>query len=201
MIWVVGDGYEAGGYVLKSTDGGNHWAIKHHDTDFFYEDIDVLNNNVIWISGADNVTGDGGFIWKCTNDGTNLADSSCVYGWYGDVDAVGDTTVWAVGGTYFSDGKNFVKKSKDGGNTWKNKLTWDAYSVPGKNHTAVNALNKSSCWVVGHSGFIRFTIDGGGRWQHQPSPTQNNLLDVDACDYNHAWAVGEGGVAIRYVQP
>ncbi len=205
VVWVVGNGYETGGYLLKTTDGGGHWSIRYHDDVFCFGRIDVVNNNLLWICGGENESGEGGFIWKCTNDGSNLALSMCEYGWVGDVEAVGDTTVWAVGGTYYSGGKNFIRKSEDGGATWKNQLTWNSYvwdfdPLPCKCPTAMKALNKTSCWVVGYYGFIRFTIDGGARWQYQSSPTQNNLLGVDACDYDHAWAVGEGGAVIKYTR-
>lgn len=59
-------------------------------------------------------------------------------------------------------------------------------------------LDKSSAWVVGLAGLARFPIDGGIRWQFQYTPTESDLLDVEARDHDHAWAVGEGGVVIRY---
>jgi|GEM_PF-2074125 len=206
VIWLIGSSYEAGGYLLKSTDGGRNWSTKYHEAEFWFGDIDVINANLIWLSGGDNVVGEGGFIWKCTNDGSNLTTSSAVYGWYDGMDASGDTVVWAVGCDFsLSDGKYIINKTEDAGATWKTQLSWDAHvwdpnPPPSKAPVDVKALNKTSCWVVGKNGFIRFTIDGGNNWQFQSSPATGDLLGVDACDYNHAWAVGTGGAVISYGQ-
>lgn len=50
-------------------------------------------------------------------------------------------------------------------------------------------------WAVGEAGTIIATSDGR-TWEAQRAPTEDDLLDVAACDPLHAWAVGLGGTIV-----
>lgn len=89
LAWVSGDGYESGGYIMGLTDGGGHWSAMCYEEEYFFTSIDVTNKDLMWITGADDVTADGGFVWERTDGGTTLHAAAVVHGWYGDVDAVG----------------------------------------------------------------------------------------------------------------
>ena len=47
--------------------------------------------------------------------------------------------------------------------------------------------------VVGNSGTILKTTDGGSHWTAQDSATTDHLWDVSFSDANNGTAVGEGG--------
>jgi photosystem II stability/assembly factor-like uncharacterized protein len=61
---------------------------------------------------------------------------------------------------------------------------------------AVTFPTSSVGYIVGASGSIYKTIDGGTTWVQQTSPTTATLYDVCATDATHAWAVGSSGVII-----
>src|SRR5262245_4268171 len=52
-------------------------------------------------------------------------------------------------------------------------------------------------WVVGASGAVYRTSDGGRHWQLQPAPTTQNLFGVSFSDVRNGWAVGRSGTIIH----
>jgi photosystem II stability/assembly factor-like uncharacterized protein len=54
-------------------------------------------------------------------------------------------------------------------------------------------------WLVGESGTIQTTRDGGASWQMQYAVTRKLFYDVSALDAQQAWLVGGGGVILRTV--
>lgn len=52
-------------------------------------------------------------------------------------------------------------------------------------------------WVVGESGTILHTTDGGNSWSAQNSGTSNWLYSVRFADANTGWAVGEHGTILH----
>jgi photosystem II stability/assembly factor-like uncharacterized protein len=55
-------------------------------------------------------------------------------------------------------------------------------------------------WVVGTSGAVLATVDGGKTWRSQSSPTEEFLADVYfSADGQRGWAVGAGGTVIATV--
>ena len=62
-----------------------------------------------------------------------------------------------------------------------------------KNLHAVQFINSNTGWVVGDSGTILKTIDGGFNWNIQTSGTNHSLLDVQFESTNLGWAAGGTG--------
>ncbi|OOP56200.1 MAG: hypothetical protein AYP45_10410 [Candidatus Brocadia carolinensis] len=54
-------------------------------------------------------------------------------------------------------------------------------------------------WVVGESGIILHTVDGGVNWNSQISRTTERLNAVQFLDVNQGWAVGGGGTILHTV--
>lgn len=55
-----------------------------------------------------------------------------------------------------------------------------------------------SCyWIVGNSGRILFSLDGGKSWQVQKSGTAENLYSVTFTDLKQGWACGGGGTILH----
>lgn len=52
-------------------------------------------------------------------------------------------------------------------------------------------------WLVGKSGAIVCTSDGGKTWSLQKSGEKLHLYDVSFCDVKNGWAVGENGFIIH----
>jgi len=54
-------------------------------------------------------------------------------------------------------------------------------------------------WLVGESGTIQATRDGGATWQMQYATSRKLFYDVCALDAQQAWIVGGGGLILRTV--
>ena len=60
----------------------------------------------------------------------------------------------------------------------------------------VYTSDATHAWVVGESGTILATTDGGATWSKQSSGTTEWLLSVAFVDSTHGWAVGFGGTIL-----
>jgi photosystem II stability/assembly factor-like uncharacterized protein len=85
------------------------------------------------------------------------------------------------------------QKTTDIGHTWSEVST-----IPGFYVKDYIILNESTGWMVGDSGKIYHTIDGGLNWLKQNSGTTNRLTSVSFIDEKHGWAVGENGEILKY---
>ncbi len=61
---------------------------------------------------------------------------------------------------------------------------------------AVYFINDETGWVVGYSGAIHHTTDGGTTWTQQTSGTTNALYSVYFLDAKNGWAVGGNGTIL-----
>ncbi|MCE2390210.1 MAG: hypothetical protein J4G09_01865 [Proteobacteria bacterium] len=98
-----------------------------------------------------------------------------------------DDTVWVVGGW------GRALRSGDGGETWELR------SVLDEPRALLDASfgDARRGWIVGEGGLALRTEDGGLSWYRQKTPTEYNLLAVEAVDAERAWAVGDRGVIVR----
>jgi photosystem II stability/assembly factor-like uncharacterized protein len=103
------------------------------------------------------------------------------------VDAVSATSVWAAGnyGAVYH---------------W-NGTSWNQDSVPGwpatKNFNGISFADANNGWIVGDSGGVVFTSDGGATWKIIKAPSGGYALRaVAAVTASKAMAVGDGGVML-----
>jgi photosystem II stability/assembly factor-like uncharacterized protein len=64
------------------------------------------------------------------------------------------------------------------------------------NLQAVDFADDQHGWVVGNSGTILHSSDGGSTWSPQESGTTVTLWDVDFVDTNRGWVVGNSGTIL-----
>lgn len=67
----------------------------------------------------------------------------------------------------------------------------------GITYYAINFIDELNGWIVGYSGTIKKTSDGGKRWILQQSGIQDNLWDIDFINYDHGWACGAGNTLLK----
>lgn len=60
------------------------------------------------------------------------------------------------------------------------------------NGTALDFIDETHGWIVGTSGSILVTTDGGRTWAEQQSGVKIHLSDIFAASRREAWAVGSG---------
>ena len=78
-------------------------------------------------------------------------------------------------------------------------LTFTSQLGPGGTFNDIHFINNQEGWVVGNSGIIGYTIDGGANWNTQTNPdTQDrSLYGVFFLDANNGWAVSNGGLILH----
>jgi photosystem II stability/assembly factor-like uncharacterized protein len=155
----------------------------YYSNDAGFYDIEVLNDQVAWVSGYDYIlkTEDGGIAWGIKYNGGSKALS-----------AVNEQVIWATGS---GGGTNTVMKSTNGGETWNTYNT-------GINITYredIYAVNDQVAWVVGTDGSIIKTTNGGVTWTRQNSGTTEIIFSVSALNDQVAWAVGTGGIILKTI--
>jgi photosystem II stability/assembly factor-like uncharacterized protein len=61
----------------------------------------------------------------------------------------------------------------------------------------IHMFNSSIGWIVGNSGTILKTINGGTSWDSQYSATNANLRDIQMMNSDTGWVVGYDGTILR----
>ncbi len=191
QAWAVGK-Y---GLILHTKDGGRDWKQQASGTTQLFSAVSFANNEVGFVVGSGGgilVTGDGGLSWRIQRSGIN----EHLLG----VQAVSETKAYVVGAF-----GNFLSTS-DGGTTWvKSKLSREkpvsaiaeeSGSLAEPNLNAVHFVTPKIGWVVGESGLILHTRDGGQTWLSQHSGSKAELFAVIFRDERRGWAIGQEGTLI-----
>jgi photosystem II stability/assembly factor-like uncharacterized protein len=63
----------------------------------------------------------------------------------------------------------------------------------------ISFIDKKTGWVVGYSGIIVRTYDGGRKWVEQMNPTSADLFAV-SFSKNRGFAIGRDGLLLRYYE-
>jgi photosystem II stability/assembly factor-like uncharacterized protein len=106
-------------------------------------------------------------------------------------------TLLMAGGPYVARGKTPAAASP-GGNEIGNSANYEKYHVDYfDNFYGIASGSPSVCWIVGNSGRILYSADGGKNWQIQASGTVENLYAVTSVDARRAWACGGGGTILH----
>lgn len=210
--------------IRKTTDGGVSWEIQYQHTEWM-RSVHFINESVGWAVGDGTFiihTTDGGQNWSVQNTGytgnasmTDVyfldADTGYISSWGASVDVSFKTydgginwqqlsivytcpaySVHAVNGR-----KAFIVGKYD---FMYYYTTWPSYA-----HCGISAYkysvffsDENTGWIVGDSGYVSLTTDGGSNWVLQNSSTGNKLLDVYFRDSSHGWIVGYNGTILKY---
>ena len=207
--WVVSS---SAAEIYHTTDGGESWELQ--TVQFTCGAICMLNENEGYAGGLS------GFIFKTTDGGTNwnligaasnvvtdLDFPSATQGYActnrGAVFSIIDEEITNLDSGSASDLAGIAAPSIDhvwicGSGTIKfyNGSAWEWQAGPAGSYNAIFFLNDNEGWVVGNSGLIGHTSDGGTNWHqqnHSNSPISNAFYDVFFIDSKQGWAVGAIG--------
>jgi len=207
--WVSGDG----GGVYKTTDGGNSWTgvIASSYGDHMY-DVFFVDSLYGWAVGSDRtfLSTDGGTTWTLSLGGVQYAGGNKIYfmdrnrgfkdSYQKNYTTDGGIT-WQTNTTFtlqqasfafandkigWAVGNNSVAKTTDGGITWINSNISGGYMV------AAACSDTLNCWVVGGSGVLYRTTDGGSTWGRVPAHFSGDLNAI-AVKGNNVWFGGANG--------
>jgi photosystem II stability/assembly factor-like uncharacterized protein len=112
-----------------------------------------------------------------------------------------DIVVWEDGTIYVSRSHSWTNSDTGERYSYIYRYTgsqWEAIQTPGNGHTDFIIFESGIGWSVGGSGQILFTGNGGDNWQLVNSPTNVNIYSMDWIDESNGWAIGYGGVVLRY---
>jgi photosystem II stability/assembly factor-like uncharacterized protein len=166
----------ANGTILRTINRGATWERRQSGVRAGLLDVDFADANH-GIAVGDNVilrTSDGGDTWasfdcKC-NSGlrrVSMADAN----------------------TAFAVGSDWLYSTLDGGATWTTH--WMGFNGPGHWLYDVSLTDAQTATMVGESGLIMRTTDGGNTWTYQDAETQAILRSVSFADATHGVIVGE----------
>jgi len=172
----------AGGWVYTTSDGGLNWnmlASMSSISDISFPFNSDTNNPIGYACG------DAGRVWEITSTLTDLNSPSASA--FGGISAPSVNNVWVCGGgrIYYYNGTDFTSQS-----------------TPGGTFNDIHFINDQEGWVVGNSGVIGHTTDGGSSWNRQANPAETQALalySVFFLDSDKGWAVGNGGIILQTI--
>lgn len=220
----VGGGLFNGSFMIKTTNGGANWTTLNSGTNFYHNDIKMINSNTGYVCGQLGSilrTDDGGANWQQNVTPTISRLHGIFTNTSGFGTAVGDTgkilRTTSGGAAWLSQNSGTSASLYDvvmfnndasvgmvcGSNgtilkTTNSGGTWTALNS-GVTVTlrALSFINMNVCYVVGDSGKVLKTINGGTNWTQQNSTLTQNLRGVSFIDTATGTAVGDNGKVIR----
>ena len=190
------NGYLAGygGVICKTTNGGMNWIAAEVDTSEFsgmpiYR-IAFINNEIGFACGG--FIDVAGVIWRTTNSGYRwIADDYSPEPFY-DLFIRSQNKIISVGGD-FEYGVMTCKTTNAGLNwLYENvSLFGQAYSI--------DFRTPSEIWMpLGYAESWALSLDTGATWTSVATVNNANIYSVDFVDSLHGWAVGAGGVILKF---
>jgi len=196
--WTVGSGG-----IIRHTATGSSWTAQTSGTTAnLYAARFATDLQHGWI------VGDTGTFLRTTNGGTSWTKITVKYPFLWvtrtvveplrGLDFVTNDLGWAVGATWVigSDKYAMIIRTTDSGSNWQ----WQGLNVPADARVTLNYVDfvdSNNGWVVGYSGVILRTSDGGVHWTKQNSGTTKILNAVRFINANVGWVVGDGGLILH----
>ncbi|MDQ3020009.1 MAG: YCF48-related protein [Bacteroidota bacterium] len=183
-----------GGVIYKTTDAGNSWFAALVDSSEFsgfpISRIKFVNNNLGFACGG--YTDVAGVIWKTTNGGLLWnAGAESPEPFY-DLFIKDVQEIITVGGD-FEYGVQITKTSNAG-------LNWNYSSLKmfGQAHS-IDFRTENEAWMaLGYAESWAFSSNAGITWISIPTVDSSGINSVDFADSLHGYAVGNGGVILKY---
>lgn len=169
------------GVILKSTDAGETWKEQISNTSERLEDIALIDDQYHVVVGQSNihVTTNGGAQW--INRG-NFGSRN-----FTGVSFTDHDNGWIV--TKYDES---LLRTTDGGQTFTRSI------VSGR-HNDILFTDANKGWIVGDTGVILHTTDGGLSWNPQLSGTRSDLYGIHFSGPEYGWVVGKDGVILSTI--
>jgi photosystem II stability/assembly factor-like uncharacterized protein len=172
----IGFAVSTGGYLFKTTDGGENWNHEKISSDFSLRSMDFIDENTGYIAADD------GIVLKTINCGENweilptIVTSTLL-----SVHCINKDTGWVAG--YHG----HILKTVDGGINWKIQ-----YEVPNQcfEFHSVFFLNENKGWASGDNAILVKTENGGDTWELIETTWDCCFSDIYFIDEFTGWMDG-----------
>lgn len=182
--------------IWATSDGGMTWNVQTTGMDYDLFDVVFVDAMHGWIAGEQNVNKNpNGRVWRTTDGGQTWLAAGNFHaidqGGHGKyaLDFVDQNVGYVVGMEVLN---GSIHKTTNGGETWS--LLFSGTDYP--KFYAVDFINANEGWVVGASGKIYHTTDGGANWVAQASGVNFKLNAVKFMDANTGYVVGAQDVVL-----
>jgi photosystem II stability/assembly factor-like uncharacterized protein len=186
--WMAGSGV-----IMKSVDGGEHFAIQYKGSASTQLTLQVINDQTVIAWGAADGTGLGSIL-ETTDGGSVWHVRKHPAGKLADVQFISSSVGYAVTGQAAYDQPSAMYRTIDSG------MTWSRIQTP-ISPEAVGFYNSKDGWIVGpHSNGFFHTTDGGKTWRRWGKSLPNwtvTRANIVPTGLDQVWAqlVGDSGMS------
>ncbi|MDM4766999.1 YCF48-related protein [Pelomonas sp. SE-A7] len=177
----LGVGKVNSGYWVVSKDGGDNWTRIEGLGALFNTRKILFADATRWAAVAEDgkhlFTKDAGATWQAAAAGNSAGTA-----------VAGLPTLW-IGAGYTSAA---ILQSNDGGEHWATIQVGPAYSTV----RDIKFFDAQRGWLVGDSGLLMATTDGGKTWVTQPNSGQQGYGEISIVDAKTIWISGASGALL-----
>jgi photosystem II stability/assembly factor-like uncharacterized protein len=169
----------SGDRTMYSVDGGANWTVSEPIEGGFVQDVQFTNQNTVWL------TLDSGRLLKSLDGGASF-----------EFQDLGMATPYFVQMQFLDELNGFILTrwstvlvTNDGGDTWTSRditVPLIDYAV----WTALHVVDANTLWVVGFSGHVARSLDGGQTWEKIHMDSKVHMNAVWFLDGNRGWVGG-----------
>lgn len=188
--WIVGDM----GLAAMTSDGGENW-----------KQVDILKEgpfkDIFFVGDTSWIVGDGGLILHSDDGGKSwVRQASGINAALLKVFFISKEKGFAVGA------EGSILRTNNGGTSWEvislDLLNYLPQALIEKGIITINLydvifLDELSGWIVGDSGTILHTSDGGNTWRISKIGLLPSLYSVSFKSKKEGWAVGQNGFILK----
>ncbi|MEW6510431.1 MAG: YCF48-related protein [Bacteroidota bacterium] len=182
--WAVGRAsYPDDALIFKTTNSGETWTRQTAPVSSPLSSVRFVDNQTGWAVGQSGVvlkTTDGGGLWNTQSSGSTLTLTS--------LDFTDAQTGWIVGGNLLNQG--VILNTVNGGTTWVSKAV-------SKSLNSIDMNDSQVGYVVGQTGAVFKTTDGGSAWTNLSYSTLERMSGVYFVDPLTGWAGGTMGTFMK----
>ncbi len=209
--WIVGDN----GLALTTTDSGANWQRLDVSAEDTFNDVFFVEDKG-WIVGGSGLifhTADGGKTWKRQRGGVQKKSTATNIAPDGTCPDVGEPARALMKTLFLDKEKGFavgadgtILRTPNGGSSWEDVSIDCMEIIPedlmmngivSLNFYDIFFINESSGWVVGDSGAVFHSVDGGKEWRLVNIGLVPPLFSIAFKNEKEGWAVGQNGFSLK----
>ncbi len=180
------NGYAIARYLYRTSDGGKNWTRLVDEKINGIQHMKMYSDKIGFLISWDDLiysTTNGGESWLQRSSKTDFVpwtfsgELKCLH-------AFDENNIWAFNSS------NQLGLSSNGGALWTINNEFRAFFP---RFRRIQFINPTHGWIVGSSGTLINTTDGGKKWISRELPTRNEFIDVSFVNENYGWVLDRAG--------